>query len=232
MAARLIAARPPDHREHVAADETEPAASWRMWLGQGRVDVAAERADPSPRWRPPRAPGAGTSAPDRRGNQRQQRLAGDPLVVPAVVRRAVAVEEHRVARGGVEVVLDDERRAAELGFGRQPRVALLLVAQPERDQRPVVVLEVLALRLAALLEVDLLGGQRQRRRRARGSPGTPRSPSATRTAPAAASRGRSRAARLLTRIRRELTWSAAVSAPLTGSNVTLPRAPARRSWRR
>ena len=46
----------------------------------------------------------------------------------------------------------------------------LLVAQAERDQRAVVVLEIGALRAAALLEVGLVGRQRQRWTRARGSP--------------------------------------------------------------
>ena len=53
----------------------------------------------------------------------------------------VGLEEHRVARRLVEAVLDHERRRAEIVLGAEASVPLLLVAQAERDQQPIVILE-------------------------------------------------------------------------------------------
>ena len=98
-----------------------------------------------------------------RRDQREERPAPDVLVVLERVRRAVCVQEHRITGGGAEAVLDDERRRTELGLGGEPQVPFALVAEPERDERTVVILEILPLRAAALLEVGLVGGQGERR---------------------------------------------------------------------
>ena len=154
---------PPDDREDVAPHDAQSQRVVADVAGKHGIEGGASHPHSGPhRVRLERQPAIrprGISARD----EREQRATSDRLVVLPQVRLAIAIEEHRVARRGAEVVLDDERRPAEVGVGSQPRVALLLVAQTKRDERAIVILEVRALRLRALLEVHLLGRQRERR---------------------------------------------------------------------